>query len=233
MARLSPILRTDDFPSTELSALRLDGVVYPLGDSYCVIDEVSDVRLRATSLVPVLSTRLIAARLSAAWVWGAIASAPARPQVCVAAHARRRPAATARVTVHEAVLTAADVVTVAGIGITTPRRTAIDIARFSLRFGTPEATCGALLMRLAGFSAAECIDEMERNRNLPNKIRAARRLRSAEQLLLGDLREEELSGADAIHVVDRVNPPYGIEHTVEVSGVAHLEDEPAERKAVA
>lgn len=232
MARLSPILRSDDFSETELGALRLDGSVYPLGDSYCMIDEVSDVHLRATSLSPILPPRLIAARFSAAWIWGAIPMAPPRPQVCAAAHARRRPPTMARVSVHESVIDARDIVSVAGVGVTSPLRTAIDIARFCVGFGAAEAQCAAMLMHLGGFAAAQCIDDMDRRRNLPGKLRAATRLRTAERLLSSGW-GKNLSGADAIHVVDSVDPTYGIEHTIQVSSVTHLENEPAESKSVA
>src|ERR671913_62107 len=67
--------------AAELSAARLDGHLVELGEGYIPADAVETTHLRAASLAVLLGSPLAATHLSAAWVYGAIDTAPSRHTV--------------------------------------------------------------------------------------------------------------------------------------------------------
>lgn len=215
--RLPLVLSEFDLPLAELTAARLDGELFAVDSAFCPIDEIEQPRHRLRALGVGLHERLIAEQLSAAWVWGALATPPQHHQFCAVIDSRVSRSVVAWRTVREVVLTAAEVSHLDGLGVTTPLRTAVDLLRFSDEFGAREHRIVRQLMRIGGFSIAQCMAAMDERRNLPGKRRAASRL----------------SGVDAVDVVHGVDSSHGVEHTVEVGRVAHLEYEPAERKALA
>jgi hypothetical protein len=217
--RLPPLLSPTDLPRAELDALVLDGEVYRVDECVVPLDTVPSPQLRASALAALLPGRLIVEQRSAAWVWGALDRPPFRHQVCAASGARTRPPSGTAVTAREVVIDPADLVELSGMSVTTPLRTAIDIARCGSGWGTDDIELLARLMRIGAFTIAECAQAMGRRRNLPNKVLATERL--------------ALSAAHAVDVIDRVDAPDRVQDTVEVGGVAHLEDETAERQAVA
>ncbi len=174
--RLGPILSVADLPEAELCALRLDGDAYEIDGCAAPIDEPYSHLLRAAALAAQLPPRLIVELQSAAWVWGALASPPPRQQVCADIGARTRPAGLHRMVIREVVIDEGDVVTLAGVKITTPLRTAIDLARFSSTFDARDRGAVTFLMRLGTFGVSECAAVMGRRRNLPNKKLALIRL---------------------------------------------------------
>ncbi len=66
----------------------------------------------------------------------------------------------------------------AGLPVTSPLRTVLDLARFSPVFDAPEIAMLAGLMRIGGFAIPECIDAVAGRRNLPAKRLALARLRA-------------------------------------------------------
>ena len=163
----SPVLGSPDFPSAELGALVLDGEAYRIADCVAALDEVPLPAVRAAALQ--LPRRLIAEQHTAAWVWGAIDAPPARYEVCADITARARPAFDARLSVREVVLLHDDVVTLAGTAVTTPMRTAIDLARFVDRWSAAETEILRRLLRLGRCSVLDCARAINDRRNLPNK----------------------------------------------------------------
>jgi hypothetical protein len=137
--RLSSVLSSRDLPGAELAALILDGEVYRVDDCVVAIDQSSGPAIRATALGLELPPRLIAEQHSAAWIWGVIDVPPARHEVCADSTARTRPSADARLNVREVVILHEDIVVLAGIPVTTPMRTAIDLARFVDRWNGEES----------------------------------------------------------------------------------------------
>jgi hypothetical protein len=178
---LLPILSRFEFSRPELDALRLDGEVFRLDECAIPIDEVAGPHLRAAVLAIELPVRLIAERHSAAWVWGAQLFPPARHEVCADTSARTRPPAAAHLDVREVVLLREDVTTLAGVSLTTPLRTAIDLCRFVTEWSEIESATISGLMRIGRFDAADCIRVMDRRRNLPKKKQARLRLALADQ----------------------------------------------------
>jgi hypothetical protein len=174
--RLPRILSNGILPGPELDALRLDGEAYRVADCVVPVDEVLEATLRAAALFAQLPGRIIVERHSAAWIWGAVPRPPARHEVCTDIGARTRPAPESRLSIREVVIGGDDVATVVGLAVTTPRRTAIDLARFVPRWDREHADIVGALMAFGGFDAVDCARVMNRRRNLPNKRMALERL---------------------------------------------------------
>jgi hypothetical protein len=179
--RLPGVLSRLDLPLPELQAARLDGEVFALDECFCPIDEVEQQRHRAASLALLLPKRLIAEQHSAAWVYGAVPFAPQRHEICADTTARQRPTSLARFAVREVVIDATDIVELAGLRVTTPLRTVLDLARFSAQFTDDEIRIVGELLALSHFDFARCIGVLAARRNLPGKHRALGRLRRAAE----------------------------------------------------
>ncbi len=223
--RLAAVLSPAEFSAAELCALRLDCEVYPVDRCFSPIDTPPGIDLRAAALAAILPPRIIVERRSAAWVWGALATPPRSHEVCARIGARTRPPASLRLVLREVVLAENELLRLAGIEVTTPLRTILDLARFSDRFGPAEAATVSALMRAGGLAASDCIDGVLIRRNLPNKRLAIERLERVPLLAS--------AGADPIDVVDGIDASHGVEHPVEVGRIPHLEDEATEGKAIA
>ncbi|CAN5328812.1 hypothetical protein BH10ACT7_BH10ACT7_22440 [soil metagenome] len=174
--RLPPVLSGDDLPLVELNAARLDGELFRIDGGFAPIDEIEQPHHRALALSADLPARLIAEQGTAAWIWGALSLPPWHHQLCAAVGARVRPPFVSWMTVREVVIEPTEVVTIAGMQVTTLLRTAVDITRFSERFDNEERQVVLELMRVGGLSLQECVTDIESRRNLPNKHRALERL---------------------------------------------------------
>jgi hypothetical protein len=202
MARLlSPVLSPFDFPSAELSAILLDGEAYRVGQSVAPIDEVPGPLMRAAALSAELPPRLIAEQHTAAWIWGAQPYPPERHEVCADTAARLRPALDASLAVREVVIRPEDTRLVGDLMVTSPLRTAIDLARFVDHWTDEEAAVIASLLRLGDVTLEDCARSMNLRRNLPRKRRALERLAG-------------LARIDPVDVVDGVDPSNRVEHPV-------------------
>ncbi|WP_136610577.1 hypothetical protein [Sinomonas albida] len=121
------------FSPAELQAMANDGVLRLLvGDSYAPAAVPLTAELRATALAaayePRLRARTVVGRQSAAWIYGC-APAPAVPVLLVPAPRRISSARKARgILVHEVWLGEYDVVELGPLFVTSPLRTAVDLA---------------------------------------------------------------------------------------------------------
>lgn len=177
--RLPPVLSRLDLPEAELCAAQLDGQLYRVDECFSPIDEVERCTNRAAALAAILPARLIAEQRTAAWLLGVLERAPAVHQVCVSAHARARPAAARRLSVREVEIDDSEILRIGGTALTTPQRTAIDLARACTDFGIAERGIVAGLLRLGGLGFDDCRTAIEARRHLPQKSRALARIRSA------------------------------------------------------
>ena len=177
MPRLPFVLTARDIPAPELGGMRLDGDVYQLADGWCAIDELEGPAHRATAALGDRSPRLIAELGTAAWVWGASVTLPRMVEFCVDLGARARVRISPLIRVRELVLDADDRIELAGAAATSPLRTAVDLARFRDELGPEESAAVVELARIGGFGFDECRELLDRRRNLPEKRRAAERLR--------------------------------------------------------
>ena len=182
MSRLPAVLSHHEFPAAELDALRLDGEVYRVDDCVVPVDEISTPELRATVLSGKLSDRLIAEQHSAAWVWGAVAEPPVPHEACSSITARTRPVLGPSLRIREVVVSPVDTTTMSGLILTTPMRTAIDLARFVAEWTDSEARIATGLMRVGGFNAVDCAKAINSRRNLPNKRMALERLAYSDSI---------------------------------------------------
>lgn len=177
--RLPPVLSRSTLPEAELYAARLDGELFSIDECFSPIDEVECSGHRARALLPTPSARLIAERQTAAWVLGASDRAPARHQFCTNIATRVRVPSELRLEVREVVIDDSEVMVISGLQVTTPLRTALDLARFSIRFGSQERAAVIALMEIGDFDVTSCAAAMNRRRNLPRKQLALARIEEA------------------------------------------------------
>ncbi|MFE6966452.1 hypothetical protein ACFVAJ_15160 [Agromyces sp. NPDC057679] len=129
MARLPPVLGTDDLPLAELCAARIDGELFMIDEGWAPVDEPDLPSVRAAAAALRVPRRLIIERLSAAWVHGALDVPPRIAQFCVPLHERVAVVTGPRTSVREVVIDQVDVVELGGARCTTPSRTAFDLLR--------------------------------------------------------------------------------------------------------
>jgi AbiEi antitoxin C-terminal domain len=183
--RLTAVLSRFEFPAPELRALVLDGEAFAVDDCVAPVDEIAGPALRAAALAAELPIRLIAEQHSAAWIWGAQPSPPERHEVCADITARTRPALGTLLSVREVVLLHDDTATLGGLVITTPMRTAIDLARFVADWNDTEAEIVRALLSLGQSTILDCARVMNRRRNLPGKKLALERLAGCVDPVVG------------------------------------------------
>jgi hypothetical protein len=176
---LPAVLGPDDLPLAERMAARLDGELFALAAAHCPVDAVETPALRLAAALAGRPSRYIAELGTAAWVWGARLDPPDTLELCVVLGARARPASTPQVAVRELALVEDEIRRLDGRGVTSPLRTAVDLARSRDVFSVSDAASVRELSRLGRFGLADCLAAMETRRNLPDKRRAAERLRSA------------------------------------------------------
>jgi hypothetical protein len=180
-AHLSPVLSSEDLPLAELYAARLDGELVAIDNYFFPIDEPDDLRHRTRLLAAMVPVRMIAEQHSAAWAWGVRDLPPVRHQFCVATQARVSVSVAAPHRLREVVIDNTEIACVGGLALTTPLRTAIDIARNRHSYAAIDREVVASLMTLGGFGAEDCLRAMNKRRNLPQKNEALVRLHVAEQ----------------------------------------------------
>jgi hypothetical protein len=112
----------------ELSAARLDGHVFELGDAYVPADLVETAALRASTIARLVPAGAAAAGPSAAWIHGAGDAPPVVHHVRRCVERRIRATGSVRLVFHDTVLPASALMTLAGVPVTTPRRTMLDLA---------------------------------------------------------------------------------------------------------
>ncbi len=172
------------FTHPELQSMAIDGLVQRVyGRSYRISGVSETPALRALSalnaLPPTLRRRVTLGRATAAWVLGC--AGPPDKLSLLTDHRRRtsalRPFSDA--VMHEVALGPMDVVIIGGVRVTTPLRTAMDIALHG-----SEQTAGDILRRLAlhpqlGCSLRSVALMLENVSRAPGKARALSRLQEA------------------------------------------------------
>jgi len=112
----------------ELSAARIDGHVFEIGDAYVPADLIETADVRATAIATLVRPGTAASGPTAAWIHGAGDVPPAVHHVKRAADRRLRPHVNARLVFHDTVLPASDLQLIGGIAVSTPERTMLDLA---------------------------------------------------------------------------------------------------------
>jgi hypothetical protein len=115
--------------SAELSAARLDGDVVEIGEGYMPADAIESVSMRAASMRGICGPRLVAGLWSAAWIYGALLEPPSRHAVMRGAAHRVGNLIDRRAIFHDVGVHDSDIVEMAGVRVTSPLRTLVDVAR--------------------------------------------------------------------------------------------------------
>lgn len=173
---LPSLLTATDLPDTELQAAALDGDVFRLDRVFCSIAEF-DVPWRRASVFDA-SEVFVVARLSAAWVWGALSSAPRVHEVFRDGRGKNG-SETEGLRVSATAVHASDVVDFGEPGaprrVTSPTRTVVDLCR-SPEFDEPAAEVVRRLVREHRVDRAGCDAVLDRARSLPHRLVARERL---------------------------------------------------------
>jgi hypothetical protein len=173
--RLSPVLADTDLSLVELQAARLDGEVYDLAGSYCLVGELEAPRHRARAVLGARSPRLIAELGTAAWIWGAVEHLT-RLEFAVTPDARARVAPAHHIAVREIVYDAGDLSAFDNCRLTTPLRTILDLARREEGWDPEMANRLAVL---GGLRLDDCLASLERRVGIPSRARVRAKLSDA------------------------------------------------------
>lgn len=173
-------LPNERLSSAELSAARLDGHVVEIGEGYMPADAVESTETRAASLRSICGSRLVACAWSAAWIYGALDHPPPRHTVMRGASHRVGNLIDRRATFHDIGVPDEDMTGIAGVLVTTPLRTVIDIGR---RIRDPEHRDAApfvvgALIELGLVDPRDAIARIEKQIHLPGARDARRELLS-------------------------------------------------------
>ena len=172
--RLPTVLTPALFPQAELSALRLDGEAFSIGDGLVPVDVPVDAAIRAASIAGTARRyALVAERWTAAWVHGAVPVAPVPHQLC--SDVERNGRTRMLVALREVLFQPGDVEQLAGLAVTTPLRTACDLARLERDTPVLEPALAALL-RIAHRSPEGAAAHLAAAPQAPYKRRGCARL---------------------------------------------------------
>lgn len=177
MARLSTTLIPTDIPLAELCAAKLDGDVFPLDRGFIVSDLPETRAERAAVLAASAPPHAIAELRTAAWVLGASERPPVSHSFCVPAHERRRASLSGSDALREVVLADDDVLEINGRRVTTPLRTAIDLARLQEPWNPELRRVVRALASDADLHLADFRRHLGPTRRLARKMLALERLR--------------------------------------------------------
>ena len=210
------------FTWPELQSMAGDGVLSQFHQhGYTLPDVAASPQMRAraaANAVPAaIRQRVVAGRMTAAWIYGC-AGEPDRLALLVDAKRRISSLRNTRgCSLHEVRLGPCDVVSLGGLMVSSPLRTALDIAlhvdaqralpALEALLSRPENDVRLRLLVLA----------IESTPRVPHKKSALEKLaRLAPSLVPGG----------PVHVEHAVDPPDGAQDMAQVLGVAHLESEP-------
>ncbi|WP_353987878.1 hypothetical protein [Ruicaihuangia caeni] len=181
LLRSASIASAHAMPLAELSAMSLDGELYPLAEAYASIAEPDTPALRALALHGILGNeRIIADRWSAAWVWGALPRPPRVHTFCTRSEARVQHELRLDVAIREVVIDDGEIVAFGRARATSPLRTVLDLARSQEAYS--ESHYRGVLARLmdeAGLGLEACLAALD-SRPLPFTRLARERLRRAQ-----------------------------------------------------
>lgn len=173
---LHPVILPDDpdgLGEPELRSGVLDGDLARVGDAFAPIDLPIGPVERAAAIAPIVPRGLAVAELAAAWVWGAAATAGSPAILYARPRGTRPPSELPGAHVREVLLRADDLVVLGSTRVTSPLRTAVDLARLP-----PDAFDEFALQRLArehGFGRTALLAAIAARPRLPGRRIAAAR----------------------------------------------------------
>lgn len=210
------------FTWTELQTLATDGVLSKFHhQGYTLPDVQVSAQLRAraaAAAVPAaVRQRVVAGRMTAAWIYGC-ADEPDRLALLVDAKRRISSLRNTRgCTLHEVRLGPFDVVSMGGLMVSSPLRTAVDIALHVDAHRAIPALAGLLARPQKDVRLRLLVLAIEATPRVPHKRAALEKLALLAPALVAG------RPVDVEHPVDA---PDGAQDVAEVLGIAHLESEP-------
>jgi len=177
--RLPAVLSPVDLPEQELISASKDGELVRIGGAFCPVDTIIGIQHRASSIGAEIPARSIAERRTAAWIYGACLQLHRPLDLCVDIRGKTHPLSTRLHSFREVVIHDHEVVTIGELRVTSPLRTAVDIARINRDFGVGESEQIRKLSESGLFAFEDCARVLSARRNLPNKRVALQRLQRA------------------------------------------------------
>lgn len=173
------VLSSSELPLAELCAARLEGELFDLAGGFCPPDTPVTSSTRAAAVAAGRPARLIAELHTAAWIHGVQPEEPAVPQFCTStAHRVKASPSRLEVRLREVVIDDDELVLLGGRQVTAPLRTAVDLARSAELFDGRVSLVVLKLLRLGAHTLDDCVEQLDRRRNLPGKRRSLRRLQA-------------------------------------------------------
>lgn len=211
----------DLFSWPELQSLCSDGILAHLfRDAYVLPGQSPTASLRARAAargVPAsIRRRVVAGRMTAAWIHGC-SPPPERLALLVDSNHRISALrATRGCTLHQVTLGRCDVVSLGGLMVSSPLRTAVDLAlHVPAEFAVPALQ--KLLQRRQGDVRLRLLElAISTSPRLPHKVAALEKLAASAAALVT---------CGAVDVEDSVNAPDSVQDMVQVLGVPHLKGE--------
>lgn len=152
----------------ELSSARLDGLLVEVGEGYMPADTPEGASARAAAIAPLLRTGLAASGPSAAWIHGAGDAAPARHHAHRASARRVRAPSGSRVVFHDGAVPEDDLMHIAGVAVTTPLRTMLDLVLGCTRHPEHEGWARALAEVWPPL-VGEAVENLQSRRRVPGR----------------------------------------------------------------
>lgn len=216
-----PELYAPDRPFTgpELQALAMDGLLSRFHrHGYTLPDAAASPQLRARAAagtVPAaVRQRVVAGRMTAAWIYGC---APEPDRLALLVDTKRRVSGlrnTRGCTLHEVKLGPFDVVSMGGLMVSSPLRTALDIALHVDAERAIPTLAGLLARPQQDVRLRLLVLAIEASPRVPHKRAALEKLAALAPALVA---------SGAVNVEDPIDPADGTEDVAEVLGVTHLE----------
>ncbi|MBA8847053.1 hypothetical protein [Microcella alkalica] len=178
--RLPLVLDDRHLPSVELRAAQLDGELGALGDAFLVTDSPDTPAARAASLACRVPARTILEGRSAAWVWGWTHECGAL-RLCVPLRARIGSELRRSLSVREVSIEPDEIQLIAGLSITSPERTLIDLARLDERSDIVALLASGITV--GGMTDDVVSTALDRRPASAGRRRARQRLRAAREAL--------------------------------------------------
>lgn len=178
--RLPLVLDDRHLPAAELRAAQLDGELGALGEAFLVTDSPDTAAARASSLARRVPARTILEGRSAAWVWGWTHDC-ASLRLCVPLRARIGSELRRALGVREVAIEPDEIHAVAGVAITSPERTLVDLARFDERDDLTALLASGIA--IGGMTEEVVAAALDRRPASAGRRRARERLRAARELV--------------------------------------------------
>ena len=208
------------FSPAERSALRLDGQLHHVFGAFLAADEPDVLETRVLIARGEAPPHFVLDRLSAAWVWDCAPTPPRRASYCVWMERRSSKVSTIEWDVRHTRLDSGSVLETKAGSVLRPWWTLLHLLRWPPSLSDDEfrLTLGALLERCQ-LSPEEAVDRFDREQPANIRLRYGHHLRA-------------LAIGDSIHVIDGINAPHSVQHSIEMRDVTHLKDKAADGQTV-